>query len=271
MSYFARFYESLRNSMIPSRPARDRMLVEAIEPRILHSADISPLQLTEDATEGVAEMRFLDGDGEFIHEASEQQEEQIRELIFVDTSTPDYEILIDHIVSGSDDQNQYEIVLIDSESDGLDTITSTLASRNDLSAVHVISHGSEGNIELGSTNLTNETLAQRAGDVAGWADAFSESGDLLIYGCDLAASESGQDLVNDLAMLTRAEVAASDDLTGSAVLGGDWELEYRTGLIEADTVLAIDAPNNWAGTLAIGVADDSSGTILNTTSITVKA
>ena len=64
MSYFARFYESLRNSMIPSRPARDRMLVEAIEPRILHSADISPLQMTDDAAEGVAEMRYLDGNGD---------------------------------------------------------------------------------------------------------------------------------------------------------------------------------------------------------------
>ena len=136
------------------------MLVEAIEPRILHSADISPLQLTEDASEGIAEMRYLDGNGEFVHDTSAQQQEQPREVIFVDTSTPDYQALVDHIVSGSNDQDQYEIILIDSESDGLNTITSALASRSDVSAVHIISHGSEGNIELGSTNLTNATKRQ---------------------------------------------------------------------------------------------------------------
>jgi Ca2+-binding RTX toxin-like protein len=234
------------------------MLVEAIEPRILHSADISPLQLTEDASEGVAEMRYLDGNGEFIHETSTQQQEESRELIFVDTSTPDYQSLVDHIVSGSNDQDQYEIVLMDSESDGLDTITDTLASRNDLSAVHIISHGSDGNVELGSTNLTNELLAQRAGDVASWADAFTGSGDILIYGCNLAATEVGQDLVDDLAVLTRTDVAASDDLTGHASLGGDWDLEYQFGDIEAAVAPSAELQNRYQHVLAVinGTAGD---------------
>ncbi|UCH49236.1 MAG: DUF4347 domain-containing protein, partial [Betaproteobacteria bacterium] len=237
------------------------MLVEAIEPRILHSADISPLQLTDEASEGVAEMRYLDGDGEFIHETSAQQQEHARELIFVDTSTPDYQDLLDHIISGSDDQNQYEIVLIDPESDGVNTITNTLVSRNDLSAVHIVSHGSDGNVELGSTNLTNELLAQRAGEVTGWANAFSERGDILIYGCNLAASEVGQGLVDDLALLTRADVAASDDLTGHTSLGGDWDLEYHAGEIETDAIVRSDQEPDWSAVLAAPVANDSTVSI----------
>ena len=39
-----------------------------------------------------------------------------------------------------------------------------------------------------------------------------------------------------MSRLTGADIAASSDLTGSAGLGGDWELEYATGSIEADAI-----------------------------------
>jgi hypothetical protein len=49
----------------------------------------------------------------------------------------------------------------------------------------------------------------------------------------VAEGEAGQAFVERLAQLTGADVAASDDRTGSAALGGDWQLETRTGGIEA--------------------------------------
>ena len=48
-----------------------------------------------------------------------------------------------------------------------------------------------------------------------------------------------------MAALTGADVAASDDLTGAAELGGDWELEVSVGTIEVQTLEA----HNWMGTL----------------------
>ncbi len=39
--------------------------------------------------------------------------------------------------------------------------------------------------------------------------ALSESGDILIYGCDVAVSEYGQGLVDRIAELTGGDVAAS--------------------------------------------------------------
>jgi hypothetical protein len=39
--------------------------------------------------------------------------------------------------------------------------------------------------------------------------------------------------VNLFTTLTGADVTASDDLTGAARQGGDWNLEYSTGSIEA--------------------------------------
>ena len=48
--------------------------------------------------------------------------------------------------------------------------------------------------------------------------------------------------VTNQAALTGADVAASDDLTGSAARGGDWLLEQHTGQIEA--AVAADARRN---------------------------
>ena len=49
--------------------------------------------------------------------------------------------------------------------------------------------------------------------------------------------KEGEQFVNQLALLTNADVAASDDLTGHVKLGGDWDLEYQTGNIESDLKL----------------------------------
>ena len=62
---------------------------------------------------------------------------------------------------------------------------------------------------------------------------MTDSGDLLLYGCNVGAGASGQQFVESLAQLTGADVAASDDVTGGVAVGGDWELESVTGLIES--------------------------------------
>jgi hypothetical protein len=49
--------------------------------------------------------------------------------------------------------------------------------------------------------------------------------------------------------LTGADVAASDDLTGSTQLGGDWELEYRSGQVESGVIGEAVVLKNWTGTL----------------------
>ena len=60
--------------------------------------------------------------------------------------------------------------------------------------------------------------------------------DILLYGCDLAQSNTGKAWVNELAQRTGADVAASTNLTGNASLGGDWNLEYSTGKLNICTL-----------------------------------
>ncbi|MFB3076904.1 MAG: DUF4347 domain-containing protein, partial [Lysobacterales bacterium] len=58
----------------------------------------------------------------------------------------------------------------------------------------------------------------------------------LLYGCDVANGELGVDFIDNLASYTGADVAASTDSTGAAGFGGNWVLEYNSGLIEASTL-----------------------------------
>ena len=84
--------------------------------------------------------------------------------------------------------------------------------------------------------------------------------DLLIYGCDVASSESGTDLIDSLGLLTGADVAASDDITGHQTLDGDWDFEYTVGLVESSVAFSQAVQHNWEHSLAsLEVASESGG------------
>jgi uncharacterized delta-60 repeat protein len=173
-----------------------------------------------------------------------------QELVFIDTDVDNYQQLLNDIISQSDEDRNIEVILLDNQRDGIEQITEALAGFNNLDAVHLISHGSDGSVDIGSTILDAETLNQNLLAISDWGDAFTEEGDFLIYGCNLAATEDGQSLVQSLSSLTHTDVAASDDLTGHAELGGDWELEFNSGTIESTVVVSAEVQQSWNSILA---------------------
>jgi len=196
---------------------------------------------------------------------------QRQELVFVDTDTPDYQQLLDDLLNNQTDDRQFEVVLLDNEQSGIDQISETLASRGDLDAIHIISHGADGTIDLGNTQLEFDTLLQNSKQIANWGQALTADGDLLLYGCDLAATTDGQSLINALANLTGADVAASDDLTGNVETGGDWELEYQTGEVETQVAVSEIMQRQWQGTLAAPVANNDSYSVNEDETLVVNA
>ena len=146
-------------------------------------------------------------------------------IVFIDTSINNYQAL----VSGIEDA---EVVLLDSSSDGIEQITEQLSNYSQLDSIQVISHGEEGNLQLGNTFLNQSSLADYADELEQWGNSLNSDGDLLFYGCNLAAGADGLALVEEISLLTNADVAASNDLTGNFSLGGDWTLEVATGQIE---------------------------------------
>jgi methionine-rich copper-binding protein CopC len=94
-------------------------------------------------------------------------------------------------------------------------------------------------------------------------DSLTETGDMLLYGCNVAQGEAGLAFINTLAQFTGADVAASDDATG---YGGDIELEIRSCTIEAISLSSIHThpslsfeseSNNAADTSGPSVSDIS--------------
>ncbi|WEF10710.1 putative Ig domain-containing protein [Pectobacterium actinidiae] len=155
-----------------------------------------------------------------------------KEVVFIDTSVTDYQTLVDNVPAG------IEVELFDGSKDGLSQLVQWAQNHSGYDAIHILSHGSEGEIQLGSLTLDSDTANARATDLATLGAALTDSGDLLIYGCDVA-QDSGQSFVTLLAQLTGADVAASSDTTGASVLGGDWSLENHSGDIET-SALQID-------------------------------
>ncbi|MCB1420832.1 MAG: DUF4347 domain-containing protein, partial [Notoacmeibacter sp.] len=131
-----------------------------------------------------------------------------------------------------------------------------LAGRSGIDAIHIVSHGSAGQLVLGSASLTLQSMSsEHADDLSIIRDALSDSADIMIYGCDFAAGVEGQLAVAALAEATNADIAASDDLTGAAALGGDWDLEVAQGTIETHAI----SPSAWAGTLDLTITDVGTG------------
>ena len=125
-------------------------------------------------------------------------------------------------------------VVLDRERDGVVQIMEALAGKSGYSSIQIISHGMPGSITLGSTMLDSAALHGYSAMLATIGSALLPTGDLMLYGCNIGAVDVGQHFVTTLAALTGADVAASDDLTGSAVFGGDWELEVKSGVIESN-------------------------------------
>lgn len=215
-------------------------LIETLEPRILHSADLMPIGVPGGDT-NLSEERLL------TQSASSTGQS---EVIFVDARVPDYQALIDEITTKAPAGKPIEIIVIAADEDGVSRISDSLDDRLEVSAIHLISHGEAGLVQFGSTWLDAGQLLRRANEVAGWGNALGNDGDLLIYGCDVAASEAGKDLVSSLASLTGADVAASEDLTGNAAQGGNWVLEYSSGPIEANVAVSAFGLPGWNGLLA---------------------
>ena len=236
------------------------MVFEELEPRLLLSADL-PIDLPAVLAPDRGDDEPIAVHEEITTTAVTGEQHTAHELVFVDTDTPDYQLLVDDLLSNSSEDRLIEVVLLDNSSDGIAQITDMLSQYHDLDAVHIISHGSEGSIDLGGTQLEFDTLLANTKAIQGWAEAFSDNGDLLIYGCNLAASADGQALVDSLARLTGADVAASDDLTGDSSLGGDWQLEYQTGQVEAAVIGDEVLLRDWTGTLE---AEQASAEFLST-------
>jgi Domain of unknown function (DUF4347) len=150
-----------------------------------------------------------------------------KEIAFVDGGLDNYQ----NLIAGFD--RSIQVVVLDSRKNELNQISEFLGNQaQNYDAIHIFTHGSEGQLFFGNTVLNEGDLANYQSSLSILGDSLKPSGDLLLYGCKLANGVFGQDFLQSLSRITGADVAASTDLTGNFALGGDWNLEYATGKIE---------------------------------------
>jgi hypothetical protein len=125
-------------------------------------------------------------------------------------------------------------VILKADSDGVEQITEALKEYTNLTGIHILSHGAPASITLGNMSLTAGNLDKYSFELGYWKSSLTEQADILLYGCSIAEGKQGADFIEQLGELIGADIAVSDDLTGSAKLGGDWELEVSSGDIETD-------------------------------------
>ncbi|MCX7086414.1 MAG: DUF4347 domain-containing protein, partial [Methylococcales bacterium] len=160
----------------------------------------------------------------------------IQNLLVIDNQVADWQSLISGI--GADTA----VLVLDSGSDGLTQISDYLASLAGqnlplLQSIQIISHGDAGALQLGSDLINQSNLSSYAKQLSKMGSSLTATGDILLYGCNVAAGQTGLDFISQFAALTNADVAASNDITGSAALNGNWQLEVKTGVIDADIVI----------------------------------
>ncbi|MCC3444741.1 MAG: DUF4347 domain-containing protein, partial [Microcoleus sp. PH2017_03_ELD_O_A] len=158
----------------------------------------------------------------------ELYKERKHQIVFADSQVKDCESLTKTANSDT------EVIILKADRDGIKQIAETLKERKNIAAVHILSHGAAASLQLGTTELNLSNIETYRNYLEKWfalpaAEANSKSSttfakpEILLYGCNVAATEAGVAFVERLSQLTGANIAASDNLTGSAALGGDWE------------------------------------------------
>ena len=201
-----------------------------------------------------------------------------REVIAIDTGVPDWQSLITHL------DPSIAVILLPAGGNGLAALALALEDYGTLDALHIVSHGSSGQLDLGGLRLNTASLDGQGAALAAIASHLAPNSDVLLCGCSVAEGAAGQAFVGALsAALGGVDVAASVNVTGAAMLGGDWMLEYAHGHIETAlpfapqdvvlynaTLLADDgsAPTNPALSSGSDTGVSSSDRITKTTSLT---
>ena len=156
------------------------------------------------------------------------QQQITKELVIIDSAVPDKHLFYLQVKPGVD------VLELDGSLDGLLQLKRILADYEALDALHIISHATDGVMQLGNQFVDEEVLKQDKRLFSKLNSALKPGADLLLYGCDLAKGEDGDEFLTLIQNNTHLDIAASNDITGNLSNDGDWDLEIKKGDIEAE-------------------------------------
>ena len=182
-----------------------------------------------------------------------------KNIVFIDSAVEDYETITNSFKENT------EFYLINANEDGFKRISEILTDRENIDALHLIGHGSSGQILFGNAFLNNDTIDSYQSTLTSIGQSLTTSGDILFYGCNVASTEQGEILIKKISEITKADIAASDDLTGK---GGDWDLEKEEGFINVKE-LKVRHYDHSLGDLSTSGVPSGSGISLKDSNVTI--
>ncbi|MBX3421912.1 MAG: DUF2341 domain-containing protein [Pirellulaceae bacterium] len=172
------------------------------------------------------------------------------ELVFLDQGVADYQQLLNDLQNQAGAGTRLEVVLLGADTDGLLTINAYLQQTEQrFDAVHFITHGTDRAVKFGDTWFDLSAVTAREDEFASWAGSLNERADLLFYGCNLASTDAGRELLTNFRNLTGADIAASVTAIGTESLGGNWLFEFQLGEIETQIAISAAMQAEWHGLL----------------------
>ena len=172
-------------------------------------------------------------------------------VVFIDASVSDYQTLQTGVIAG------VETVILSPNQNGIEEITDFLQQHPQITTIHIVSHGSPGCLYLGNGQLNLDNVSKYADLLQHW-----QSQNILLYGCNVAAGDAGEEFISKLHEITNATISASATKTGNVALGGNWELEVNIPVTDVETfhgtslhylseiVFGVDTLNTYQGVFA---------------------
>ncbi|MFY8325389.1 tandem-95 repeat protein, partial [Pseudoalteromonas sp. ZZD1] len=150
----------------------------------------------------------------------------IKHLIIIDAAVPDKSLLYGQRQTGT------EIVELQADESGIKQLEALLVDYHDLQSVSIFAHGRSGEVILGNSSINTAVVETNTQFMRAFKGAVRSGGDIFFYGCDVGKDTQGEQFLTMFNQATDLDVAASDDLTGNASKGGDWDLEIVKGDVD---------------------------------------
>ncbi|MCA9197197.1 MAG: DUF4347 domain-containing protein, partial [Planctomycetales bacterium] len=226
--------QRIRRRRSSGRTAQNIWRTSRLEDRTMLAADTA--EVGEVATGQILDA--VDAEQSFMNTATA--------LILIDEQLAD----VDQLLQGVD--ADCEVILLSAEKDFVNQVTQILASRRDVQELHIVTHGSEGQIYLGQQVINQAALDAASNQIRQWIPALAVDADILLYGCNTGKGTAGLRFATKLSGLTGADVAASTNFTGNLV-HSDWELELAIGHVDVASPFSATVRSEYQHTLDIVV------------------
>jgi large repetitive protein len=213
--------------------ASKKMRFEEIEERILYSAD-DPISAAVGAGQG-----FIETPNAVVRlrqpvaavDTSQSPTIKKNMVVVIDSRVNDQAHLLSDF-RAANSNFEIAVVTIGETDDAFAKIAAHIETNQlQFSSIAIFSHGQDGGLLLGNQLVDSANLNSYQTSLERIQQYSTLGADLLLYGCDVAATDEGKNFVNQLALLSGLEVAASVDATGTSAVNKalNWNLEYQRG------------------------------------------